>query len=364
MINVLLPPSPPGDTILDLLDEKSWTQQELATRIELSTKHINDLVHGRVSITTDIASALSRVLGSTAAFWMARESNYRLALERAQQGDALEASIPWMKTFPVSWMVKQGWLAPASSKATQVEELLRFFGVRSPAAWEARYGRLGVAWRSSKKTALQPGAVSAFLRRAELVAERRTTAPWDRAAFKAALIKLRALTLEGDPKVFWPELQKRCADVGVAVVVVPHPPGCPVSGATRWLSPEKALLVLSLRHTTNDHLWFSFFHEAAHILLHSKKMEFIEGVDGLDDVLEAEADEFARDLLVPQSDFHWIKGGPKTESSIREASEKVGVAPGIIVGRLQSEELIAWSRLNHLKIRYRWPEPSTHGAGP
>ena len=53
-----------------------------------------------------------------------------------------------------------------------------------------------------------------------------------------------------------------CASAGVVVALEPAPHGCPVSGAVRWLTPDTALLMLSLRYKTNDQLWFSFFHEA------------------------------------------------------------------------------------------------------
>ena len=62
-----------------------------------------------------------------------------------------------------------------------------------------------------------------------------------------------------------PKLQGRCAAAGVAVVFVPALPKTGVSGATRWLHPQKAIIQLSLRYKSNDHLWFTFFHEAGHI---------------------------------------------------------------------------------------------------
>jgi HTH-type transcriptional regulator / antitoxin HigA len=35
--------------------------------------------------------------------------------------------------------------------------------------------------------------------------------------------------------------------------------------------------MLSFRYKTNDHFWFSLFHELAHLLLHGKKSLFLEG---------------------------------------------------------------------------------------
>ena len=144
----------------------------------------------------------------------------------------------------------------------------------------------------------------------------------------------------------------------MAVVLVPAPPRCPVSGATKWLAPDKALLVLSLRHRTNDHLWFTFFHEAAHLILHGKKLLFIEGNNGLDSSQEEEANRFAADLLLPPStaarlELLRAKRGFSMDDVCAFASE-VGVAPGIVVGRMQKEGWLPWTHMNSLKVSYAW----------
>ena len=63
---------------------------------------------------------------------------------------------------------------------------------------------------------------------------------------------------------------------GVALALVEPFPKLAVSGATRWLPDNRPLIQLSAAHETNDHLWHTFFHEAAHILLHSKEHVFID----------------------------------------------------------------------------------------
>jgi Zn-dependent peptidase ImmA (M78 family) len=161
------------------------------------------------------------------------------------------------------------------------------------------------------------------------------------------------LASEANPDVFAPKLTESCAAVGVAVVFAGAPKGCPVSGATKWLSPTKALLMLSLRHKTNDHLWFSFFHEAGHLILHGKRMLFIDGEGALNDDQEEEANRFARDVLIPPSHSGALNTLPKTEAEVVRFAHAVGIAPGIVVGRMQKEGLLEWrSRLNHLKEKY------------
>jgi len=204
-----------------------------------------------------------------------------------------------------------------------------------------------------------PASVSAWLRCGERAAEDRRLAVFDRKEFQATIDRMRALTTERDPGVFIPALIDACARVGVAMVLAPAPKGCPVSGATKWLSPDTALIMLSLRGKSDDKLWFSFFHEAGHLLKHGKRMTFLDilGEDGLNPDEEREADDFARDTLIPPAEFTALvrPGVTLSERTIREFAKRVGVSPGIVLGRLQHEKRIPWNRFNHLKVKYLWP---------
>jgi hypothetical protein len=196
------------------------------------------------------------------------------------------------------------------------------------------------------------GAVAAWLRRGEIEGSALRCAPWNPASFRDALPTLRELTKEADPGKFVPRLVAICASHGVAVVTVRAPSGCRASGATRFLSPDKALLLLSFRHLSDDHLWFSFFHEAGHLLKHSKKALFVEGV-GMTSDEEVEADQFARDFLIPPAHASRLVL-LRSAAAVSSFAAEVGIAPGIVVGRLQFDKRIAYSALNGLKVTYSW----------
>jgi addiction module HigA family antidote len=70
-------PSPPGDTIQDMMDEWGFTTEELARRLGYPKDHVEHLINGRVPLTENMAEALERVLGSTKEFWLNRERIYR-----------------------------------------------------------------------------------------------------------------------------------------------------------------------------------------------------------------------------------------------------------------------------------------------
>lgn len=352
--------SPPGETIEDLLEEHGWTQAELAERLGFTPKHVNDLVHGRVPISASAAQRLSRVLGSTMDFWLVREAQYRAAMERRKAVEEAAASADWLGELPLAWMRKQGLVHVIRDKGRQVLEAFEFFGVASVEAWRASYESPLTAFRASDKFDRKIGAVATWLREGERQAKATVCEPFDRTKFRDTLEDLKALTSETDPSTFVPKLVERCAAAGVAVVFFPAPPGCPASGATRWLTPDKAMMVLSLRYKSNDHLWFTFFHEAGHLILHGKKVLFIEGIDGLDGKSEDEADRFARDLLIPSADSPKLEAlgrrGRVSKAEVQAFATKVGIAPGIVVGRLQKEGWLPWSHMNDLKVRYQWTQ--------
>jgi len=346
--------SPPGDTIADVLEERGWSQAEFAQRIGYTTKHVNQLLRGKASISEDTALRLERVLGSTARFWLQREAEYREALARRTEQAALSQEHTWLAELPLNDMIRFGWLQDYKNNiAAQVGECLSFFGVASVQAWRERYIAPLAAFRSSQRYEKQPGAVAAWLRQGERRAAAIDSAPFDRRAFRQILTDLRDLTNDPNPAIFVPRMTSLCASAGVAVVLEPTPHGCPVSGAVRWLTPDTALLMLSLRYKTNDQLWFSFFHEAGHLLLHGKRLMYLEMEDQLADDDEREADAFARDFLIPPGKTMQLPP-MRSEVAVRQFAAQIGIAPGIVVGRMQKEGWLPWNYLNGLKERYTW----------
>ena len=73
--------SPPGDTIADILEEKDWTENQLSERLGYTEKHVSQLINGKAPIDQEIALKLEQAIGSTSAFWLNREAQYRANLQ-------------------------------------------------------------------------------------------------------------------------------------------------------------------------------------------------------------------------------------------------------------------------------------------
>jgi HTH-type transcriptional regulator/antitoxin HigA len=229
--------------------------------------------------------------------------------------------------------------------------VLKFFGVNSPQEWRAVWADFGVAFRKSEAFEAHVGAVATWLRLGELEGHKVKCRPFDKDRFRAALDQIRALTVER-PEVYVPRMKELCAAAGVAFVLVREIKGAPVSGAAQWLSPEKALIQMTLRGKTDDLFWFCFFHEGGHVLKHGKKEKFVDDGD-LSGEQEEEANRFAADLLVPRARVSELRG-LRTQTQIVEFARSLGIAPGIVLGRLQKEGLLEWHAHRDLKVRLRW----------
>jgi addiction module HigA family antidote len=340
--------TPPGETLEETLEAIGMSQAELAKRMGRPIKTVNEIIQAKAAITPETALQLERVLGVPASFWTNRERNYREALARQEEQERLASHVEWAKRFPTSAMIRLGWINEQRTPMLLLLELLTFFGIASPEQWNQLWQTPRVAYRRSAIFESQPEAMSAWLRKGELDAQRIQCAPFDARGFANQLQQIRTLSRQ-QPHYYLRELPKYCAQFGVAVVFVPTLPKAPVSGATRWLTPNKALLQLSFRHKSDDTFWFSFFHEAGHILKHGKREVFIEG-SGMINEAEQEADAFAQDQLIPTREYHRLLAmAPFTHVKIEHFAESIGIAPGIVVGRLQKFGQLSHRYCNDLK---------------
>lgn len=344
----------PGEVLDYELGLRGMSKQELAKRTGFTPKHIISLVQGKSSITPESAIKLERALGMPAEYWLNLESHYQEAAARINEEATLERDLVWLKRIQVNAMVKLNWIRKYSDPKAQLVEVLRYFGIASVSQWDDMWPNLSVAYRQHNSHEIFAESVSAWLRRGEIEAAEIICQPYDKATFRSALDEIRKLTIES-PEVFVPEMKRLCAQAGVAVLFIPALPKSGVSGATRWLNPNKAIIQLSLRYKTDDHLWFTFFHEAAHILLHGKKELFLEGANGLDVAKEAEADSFSAEELIPHKAFSaFIQKRPFSKQSICAFAKQLGISPGIVVGKLQHNGLLPRNHCNDLKRKFVW----------
>jgi addiction module HigA family antidote len=341
----------PGQTLQETIDALGIDQRELAVRTELSAKHVNQIIKGVAPITPDTAIRLERVTGVPARTWNNLEANYQEQRARLAEKERMESDLEWLGTIPTKELIQRGAIDDATDKVSLLQSVLAFFGVASVEAWKEGWANHQFSFRKSPTFKGKDGAMATWLRLGELEAQKVTCKPFDKATFRVVLNEIRKLTVQG-PDVFVPRMIELCAKAGVALVLVPEIRGAPVSGAAKWLTASKAMICLNLRGKSNDRFWFTFFHEAGHILNDSKKETYID-VDYKDDPREENANRFAASLLIPEEHEEDLQE-LLSYQSVEAFAEEIGIAPSIVVGRLQCEGIVPYSHLNKLKIRLDW----------
>ena len=354
--------SAPGETINDILDERNISVDHFAELMDSAAEEIDDLLVGRTTITISTARQLSLILGASCEFWMSRDFHFRESVKRLNQEGQ-----EWLKRLPLSDMVSFGWLERAPLPAEELDVCLRYFNVSNILEWNSNYNAIGriATFRTSPSYDSRIESVATWLRQCEIQADRIQCSPWDPEQFERSLVRVRELTRQKDPATFIPQLQQLCSESGVAVAIVRAPAGCRASGAARFVTDDKALLQLSSRHLTDDHFWFTFFHEAGHLLLPSQKslnLSRLEDTDaclinepGVNETLrEEEANHFAARALIPTEFERKLVSLLPRPLSIAKFAKEVGTSPGIVVGQLQHQGRIPYRHFNGFKQRFKW----------
>jgi HTH-type transcriptional regulator / antitoxin HigA len=348
--------SPPGNTIKDILSERKISISGFAEKIGENSNYVYKLIDGKISIDIKVAVQLMNTLGASKDFWLKREREYRNSLKRIQESNL------WLKSLPVKDMLRNGWISQAENL---MSSCFSFFDVNNIEEWNSKYeGKLSlVDFRQSKSFVQEKASILTWLRQGELVADKINCKSWNKNLFIEKLDHIKKLTRVKNPAIFLPKLIDICSDCGIALSIVPTPLGCSASGATFFIKDEKPVIILSFRYLSDDQFWFTFFHEAGHLILHSYEDVHIEfdrknlnQKANNQSEKEKEANIFAGEVLIPFSMREEMKKIRGNKRRILDFASSAGVSPGIVIGQLQHLGIIKFGYLNGYKRRYNWEE--------
>ncbi|VXD18945.1 ImmA/IrrE family metallo-endopeptidase [Marinoscillum sp. 108] len=345
--------SAPGQTMKDMLFNKGMSIPEFASDLNKSVDFANGLLAGYEEINPDVAYQLQLILGASSKFWLNRESIYRSQIEKLSVSPEM-----WLSNLPIKDMIRLGWINRTSDI---YQECLNFFNVRNVQVWSQTYISSIEAsrFRRSNTHDSKLGSLISWLRYGEIKASSTKTGQWNSEVFTNRLDEIKQLSRVKSPKDFLPRLNEICAECGIALVVSPTPAGCPASGAVKFVKDDKAMMLLSFRYLSDDQFWFTFFHEAGHLIMNHGSKTFIEEINNsTEDEDEKEANLFAGEALIPSPLRNEMRYLRRDKHSIVRFAAKVGVSPGIVIGQMQFEGLISPAYLNGFKRRYNWNEIS------
>lgn len=342
----------PGDTILELLEVNCMNQLDLADKTGINKKTINEIIKGKAPITTSTALKLEYVFDIPASFWNNLESSYRESLERKKDMESIKEDEKYLENIPYAEMARRNWdwIEKTRDSVEKVINLRKFFSVAS-LAFDTELKRK-LAFRKSNHESFSFESLYCWLRYGEIQSNKNEIAKFNVELLKKNVKKIRDLA----NKPFLEQYEKiknLLSECGISLVFEAHLPHTYVNGISYKVTCDKAIIMISDRGKKDDILWFTLFHEIAHLLKHSRKEVFIDLENDEKNDIENEADEFARNILIPNDIYdNFVRNNYVfNESIIKEFSMNNNISTGVVVGRLQKDGIVAWNEFNSLITR-------------
>lgn len=340
--------TPPGATIKEQLDERGMKQIEFANRMGMSEKHISKLINGEVHLTADMAERLELVMGIPASFWNNLEAIYQEKLAKVKRENELEQDKERAQNYPYNEMAKLGIVPKTTNKNERVISLCRFFEVSCLELAE-KPKLMPIACRKLSNTDKSFYSLLVLAQYAKYKARNMVVEPYARRKLKKRLKDIRALT-QRKQMDFEEELTDILKECGIALVYLPKLPGSFLHGISFYDdATDKIVLGITLRGKYADKFWFSLFHELGHIM-----EGHIYKKNKLSDEDEKQADRIASDILIPPKEMENFCRECEFPSItiIQHFSQRIGIGIGIVIGRLQHDNIIAQSQYNQYKCKY------------
>ena len=344
---------PPGEFIRDELEERGWSQIDLAEIIGRAPRLVNEVIGGKRGITPETALALGKAFGTSAQLWLNLESAYRLSLVEEYDEKTISRKAR-LYSYPVREMTKRGWIDSSTNLDVLEHQLVRLFRVDSI---EER-PKLSHAARKTNGESLS-NVQLAWLFRVYQLAEAMDSPPYSSKALKDAVGQLRSL-LHAPEEVR--EVPRILAGAGVRYLAVESLPGAKFDGVCFWLD-RTPVIAMALRFDRIDNFWFVLRHEIEHVLRRHGEMLDIDLVgdraspDSTEiPEQEREANKAAAEFCVPTEeldDFIARVGPLYSTKHIINFAERIGVHPGLVVGQLHNRKEIPFSHLRRILVRVR-----------
>ena len=337
----------PGMTIREQLEDRGMSHKEFAGRMDLSEKHVSNLINGKVELTCNIALRLESVLGIPAQFWLNKENLYREQLARVKADLEIANDIEIAKKMPYSKGSAFGWVPKTRKAIEKAYNLRKYFEVAYLETLE-KLQPPGIACGAVRSGESIDYALVMWAQQARIQARTITVDAIDLNLLQNQLLEIRALT-KTPATFFCDELRCILANCGVALVFLPHIGGSYLHGAT-FYDGRHIVLGLTVRGRDADRFWFSLFHELGHIVLRHIGRNYNEAENKQ---AEDEADAFAQDTLIPFEQYKaFVEKKVFNKQNIIAFAHEIDIAPGIVVGRLQRDQYVRYDQLHELKEQY------------
>ena len=349
----------PGETLAEILEDREMSQKELAIRTGMTEKHISTVVKGQKNISVAFAKKLEYALGIDASFWINLQANYdKELLEFEEVNNITEAELNILKPLKqvTEYLVTRRWINENTNEAEKVLCLRKILAVSNLTA--IPHITYNAAYRAQVATNINVDTyvLYAWQRICELMTKDIVVSDeLNVSLLRDSISEIKKLMFE-DINIVQGKLENIFSKCGIAFKIVKHFKGAPVQGFIKKTDDEKLILCMTIRQNRADIFWFTLFHEIGHIINEDIKQRFIDFNSTQSD-MEARADTFARDVLMNARDYkEFVMQRDFSLSAINAFAKEQGVRSYIVIGRLQSDEILSWDQYNEKIVYYKWAE--------
>lgn len=335
----------PGYYLKELVDESGLTQEDFARRLGTTPKNLSILIRGEQCLSIDIATKLSRMLGTTIAYWLNLQQAYDEKLAEIQSEEELKREREVFKLIDYSYFRDHYKLPDLPRRVDeQIKCVREFLSVSSLTVLKEE--NLAVNFRSCSENLSISNTVNAnAMIQIGINQTIKTEIPkYNKRKFEKAVSF--ALTQTGNHSGFLPAIKEAFGEAGVALIALPNLKNSGINGATKRVDGKIMLMVNNRRHYA-DTFWFTLFHEIGHIMNGDLGVTF-------HDEAEDDADRYAQTKLIPQERYEEFIH----QHEYFDASDICGFArdidrdPGIVLSRLLKDKLVSETDMR-LKNRLR-----------
>lgn len=349
----------PGESIKEELEERGWSQRDLAAIMGVQPSIVSGIIKGTKPISLDLARNLAAAFGTSAQYWVNMDTAYRLHLSPTPHV-ATSARSQLYEKAPVNEMIKRGWIESANDVDVLRSRIEAFYG-RPLDQIDA--GDFCYAPRQGTEYGEATPSQRAWLRRVRILAKAVHAESFTTSSVEAAIGKLRPLMIHAEQVRHVPRVLAEC---GIRFLIIEHLPQTRIDGVCMWLGENQPVIALSMRYDRLDYFWFTLMHELGHVYrqdgfttILAPDIDLVGEKAVLTNVkpeVEQQADLFASEHTITQNemDNFIVRVRPLfSKVKIQGFALRQGVHPALVIGQLQHKGAIHWSHSREFLVKVR-----------
>ncbi len=344
----------PGFHIQEEMDERGWTQEDLADVLGVSLKTVNQLLQNKQSITLETAKSLSEAFKQSPQFWMKLDTDYRLQLQAQQTQKEQEVAqrSEIYEFMPINEMAKLGWIPKTKVLDELILRVKKFWNSDKIDFARLREKSLPLFKKSVAHENFDYYAAACWFQMAQNCAKSYTVPEYNKTTLEKLFEELYTFTARKNGIA---EFLSMLNQSGVAFFCLKHLPRTYIDGAA-FLANKTPIVVYTCRYNRVDNFWFTIAHEIVHVLKHLSEVQPViidEDImkNGSGSEQETEANQMAQKALKHEEILEFFKNSMhyKTREQIVECAENLEIHKSIVVGALAYNDFLSYKHTHEFK---------------